>query len=49
MLLLVAGLYKPWIALWWQSTQNRRKVLHLYGSLLLLSAVGYGLLTVLIR
>jgi hypothetical protein len=28
---LLAGLYKPWIMLWWEDVQNRRKVIRLYG------------------
>jgi hypothetical protein len=30
---LVIGLYKPWVMLWWEDTQNRKKVIQLYGSL----------------
>lgn len=49
MLLLIAGLYKPWVVLWWRSSQNRRKVLHLYGSLTMISAAGYLILAMLIK
>lgn len=49
MLLLFAGIYKPWMVLWWRSTQNRRKVLQLYGPLMMLSAAGYLVLAMLIR
>jgi hypothetical protein len=31
-LLLLFGLYKPWVVLWWEDVQNRKKVLILYGS-----------------
>ena len=31
-LLLVLGLYKPWVVLWWEDIQNRKKVVMLYGS-----------------
>ncbi len=37
---LVVGLYKPWVALWWEDVQNRKKVIQLYG--------GAGALTYLI-
>ncbi len=30
--LLIAGLIRPWWVLWWMSTQNRLKVIILYGS-----------------
>lgn len=35
-LLLVLGLYKPWVVLWWEDTQNRKKVVLLYGSVALI-------------
>jgi hypothetical protein len=41
---LVAGLYKPWIMLWWEAKQNRRKVLTLYGSIVLVSFLIYSTL-----
>lgn len=28
----VAGLFKPWVMLWWEDTQNRKKVLKIYGT-----------------
>lgn len=28
---LVIGLFKPWVMLWWEDTQNRKKVIKLYG------------------
>jgi hypothetical protein len=30
---LAIGLYKPWIMLWWEDVQNRRKVIKVYGSI----------------
>jgi hypothetical protein len=30
---LLVGLIKPWIMLWWEHTQNRKKVIQLYGLL----------------
>ncbi len=41
---LVVGLIKPWIMLWWEDTQNRKKVIKLYGTLGLLFLVAYYLL-----
>jgi hypothetical protein len=40
----VVGLIKPWIMLWWEDTQNRKKVIKLYGTLGLLFLVAYYLL-----
>ena len=31
-LFLFFGLVKPWLLLWWEDTQNRRKVIQVYGS-----------------
>lgn len=41
---LLIGLFKPWVMLWWEDVQNRRKVIKLYGSIALLS---YGVYWVL--
>lgn len=41
---LVAGLIKPWIMLWWEDVQNRRKVIKLYGSIALVTYLVYWLL-----
>ena len=43
--LLVAGLYKPWMVLWWEDTQNRRKVLKVYGTMTLLALMTYLVLS----
>jgi len=32
LLFLVLGLIKPWMMLWWEDVQNRRKVIKIYGS-----------------
>ncbi|MBX2961276.1 MAG: hypothetical protein KF687_02115 [Cyclobacteriaceae bacterium] len=37
LLFMVAGLFKPYLLLWWEDVQNRRKVIKVYGSLALLS------------
>jgi hypothetical protein len=36
---LLLGLWRPWVMLWWEDTQNRRKVIKVYG---LLAAVFYA-------
>jgi hypothetical protein len=28
---LIVGLFKPWMMLWWEDVQNRRKVIKVYG------------------
>jgi len=38
--LLVVGLYKPWVVLWWEDKQNRKKVIRLYGGV-----TGFALLS----
>jgi hypothetical protein len=38
---LLIGLYKPWVMLWWEDVQNRRKVLKVYGLTGLISFVLY--------
>ena len=35
-LFLVLGLIKPWMMLWWEDVQNRRKVIKIYGTLAVL-------------
>lgn len=42
--LLFIGLFKPWMMLWWEDVQNRRKVIKLYGSIALLC---YGIYWIL--
>ncbi len=43
-LLLLIGLFKPWMMLWWEDVQNRKKVILLYGSIIIIS---YGLYWIL--
>jgi hypothetical protein len=38
LIFLLLGLIKPWWLLWWEDTQNRLKVIKLYGSI---AAVSY--------
>lgn len=41
---LIVGLYKPWVMLWWEDVQNRRKIIKLYGGMGITSALLYWLL-----
>ena len=44
--LMIAGLFKPWAVLWWEDSQNRRKVFKVYGTASLVSLIAYILLSV---
>lgn len=44
LLFMVMGLFKPWILLWWEDVQNRRKVIKVYGSVALFSFIVYEVL-----
>jgi hypothetical protein len=41
---LLIGLYKPWVMLWWEDVQNRRKVIRLYGLVSVSSYAAYWIL-----
>ena len=41
LLFLAIGLYRPWVMLWWEDIQNRRKVFKVYGSVAVVSIVLY--------
>ena len=41
---LAIGLWKPWIMLWWEDTQNRKKVIKVYGTLALIFYLTYWIL-----
>jgi hypothetical protein len=43
-LFLGIGLIKPWLMLWWEDVQNRRKVIKLYGTIGLLFLAIYWIL-----
>jgi hypothetical protein len=43
-LFMVLGLIKPWIMLWWEDVQNRRKVIKLYGTSGLFFLIVYWIL-----
>jgi len=38
---MIIGLVKPWIMLWWEDVQNRKKVFLLYGISGLVFLVAY--------
>jgi hypothetical protein len=40
LLCLLVGLLRPWVMLWWEDTQNRKKVIKVYGTA---GAIGYAL------
>lgn len=40
-LFMILGLIKPWIMLWWEDVQNRKKVIQLYGTSGLLFLIIY--------
>ncbi|HEX7016021.1 MAG TPA: hypothetical protein VF191_10965 [Cyclobacteriaceae bacterium] len=45
--LLLAGLWRPWIVLWWRSHQNRKMVLRWYGTSFLVSALAFWVVQLL--
>lgn len=40
-LFLLLGLYKPWTMLWWEDTQNRKKVIQVYGTMAVIFFVAH--------
>jgi hypothetical protein len=42
------GLYKPWVMLWWEDIQNRKKEIKLYGGIAITSYALYWI-TILIK
>ena len=38
-ILLVIGLFRPWVVLWWEDLQNRKKVIRVYGTLAVVSLI----------
>ena len=43
-LFMVLGLIKPWMMLWWEDVQNRKKVIKLYGTTGVLFLIVYWIL-----
>ena len=44
LLFLAIGLFRPWVMLWWEDVQNRRKVIKVYGLLAAVFYLAYWLL-----
>ena len=38
---VMVGLFKPWIMLWWEDVQNRKKVIKVYGTAAIISYALY--------
>lgn len=49
LLFLIMGLIRPWLMLWWEDVQNRRKVLKVYGSMALIFYIFYWALYFVIK
>ncbi|MEQ1584244.1 MAG: hypothetical protein ABL895_00070 [Cyclobacteriaceae bacterium] len=47
-LFMILGLIKPWIMLWWEDVQNRKKVIQLYGTSGLLFLIIYFVLKIFV-
>lgn len=41
---MIIGLIRPWIMLWWEDVQNRKKVIRVYGTITLATFVIYRIL-----
>ena len=46
---MVIGLFKPWLLLWWEDVQNRRKIIGVYGTLAGVFYLAYAIMGVLQR
>jgi hypothetical protein len=46
---LLIGLYKPWVMLWWEDVQNRRKVIKVYGAVSVVCLVMYFAMNLIIK
>lgn len=47
-LFMILGLIKPWIMLWWEDVQNRKKIIQLYGTSGLLFLIIYFALKIFV-
>jgi len=47
-LFLVIGLFKPWVMLWWEDVQNRKKIILVYGSISLFFLLAYWIMGVVL-
>lgn len=43
-LLLLVGLFKPWVVLWWEDHQNRKKVIKVYGLITVICFIAYRII-----
>ncbi len=46
-LFLLIGLFKPWVMLWWEDVQTRRKILKVYGTSAIIFFIIYQILQLL--
>lgn len=44
MFFLLIGLFKPWIMLWWEDIQTRKKVIKVYGTIAAVTYATYWIL-----
>jgi hypothetical protein len=47
LIFLLSGLYKPWIVLWWEDVQTRKKVIKVYGTILVITLLVFWVLEIL--
>ena len=45
LLILLIGLFRPWYVVWWEDTQNRKRVIQLYGIAALVCFIAFALLS----
>ena len=43
---LAVGLIKPWVMLWWEDKQNRKKVIRIYGTVAVVTFIIYKILLI---
>jgi len=46
-LFMIIGMIKPWMMLWWEDIQNRKKVIKLYGTTGVLFLLVYWILNLI--
>ena len=47
LLCVLVGLFRPWVMLWWEDTQNRKGVLKVYGTAAVICYVLYWITTII--
>ena len=47
LLCLIVGLFRPWVMLWWEDTQHRKKVIRIYGTATIIGFVLYWITLIL--